>query len=82
MEHADSHKLQLKPEMEKSLHIFPKAELVRQIAAGRFAAAASCEDTDELDGLGVPAAFDKKFEDSGKDCAVYWSWKPPAPKKK
>jgi hypothetical protein len=44
---------------------------------------ASCEDTDALDDLGVPAAFDKKFEDKGQDCAVYWKWKPPAaPKKK
>ena len=83
MEHDDSHKLQLKPEMEKRLHIFPKAELTKQIAAGRFAAVASCEDTDALDDLGVPAAFDKKFEDKGQDCAVYWKWKPPvAPKKK
>ncbi len=83
MEHSDSHKLNLKPGMEKLLHIFPKAELARQVAEGRFAAVASCEDTDELDKLGVGAAFDKKFEDSDQDCAVYWKWKPPAqPKKK
>ncbi|HEY1217624.1 MAG TPA: hypothetical protein VGF03_01715, partial [Bryobacteraceae bacterium] len=83
LEHDDSHKLQLKPELEKSLHIFPKAELIKQIAAGRFAAVASCEDTDEMDELGVSAAFEKKFEDKGKDCAVYWKWKqPPPPKKK
>jgi hypothetical protein len=81
MEHDDSHKLQLKPEMEKRLHIFPKAELSRQIAAGKFAAAGSCEDTDELTDLGVDAAFEKKYEDSDKDCAVYWKWKPPPPKK-
>jgi len=82
MEHDDSHKLQLKPAMETLLHIFPKAALVKQVAAGRFAAAASCEDTDALDDLGVPAAFEKKFEDSGKNCAVYWKWKLPPPTKK
>jgi hypothetical protein len=82
MEHDDSHKLQLKPEMEKMLHIFPKAELTRRIAAGQFAAAASCEDSDELEKLGIVAAFDKHFDDPGKDCAVYWKWKPPATKKK
>jgi len=82
MEHDDSHKLQLKPEMERMLHIFPKAELGRQVAAGKFAAAASCEDSDEMDDIGVPAAFEKKFDDSEKNCAVYWKWKPPAPKKK
>ena len=82
MEHDDSHKLQLKPAMEKMLHIFPKAELARQVTGGRFAAVASCEDTDELEKLGVTAAFAKSFEDSGKDCAVYWEWKPPAPAKK
>lgn len=82
MEHDDSHKLKLKPELEKALHIFPKADLIKQVAAGRFAAVASCEDTDDLGTLGVPDAFDKKYEDKGKDCAVYWKWKPPAPKKK
>ena len=82
MEHDDSHKLKLKPEMEKLLHIFPKAELTQQVAAGRFAAVATCDDADEIEELGVPAAFDKKFDDSGKDCAVYWKWKPPAPPKK
>jgi hypothetical protein len=82
MEHSDAHKLQLKPEMEKMLHIFPRAELMRRIAAGKFAAAASCEDTDDLDKLGVGDAFAKSFEDEGQNCAVYWEWKPPAPKKK
>jgi len=32
----------------KAAAIFPKAELTKQIAAGRFAAVASCEDTDAL----------------------------------
>ena len=82
MEHSDSHKLNLKPQMEKSLHIFPKAELIRKIAAGDFAAVASCEDSDELDKLGVAAAFEKKYEDSEQDCVVYWKWKPPPPPKK
>jgi hypothetical protein len=68
--------------MEKSLHIFPKAELIRKIAAGDFAAVASCEDSDELDKLGVAAAFEKKYEDSEQDCVVYWKWKPPPPPKK
>ena len=81
MEHDDSHKLQLKPGLEKRLHILPKAELSRRIAAGSFSAAASCEDTDELTELGVDAAFEKKYEDEGKNCAVYWKWKPPPPKK-
>jgi hypothetical protein len=82
MEHDDSHKLDLKPDMEKLLHIFPKAELIRRIAAGKFAAVASCDDLDELEKLGVNNAFAKKFQDSDKDCGVYWEWKPPAPTKK
>jgi len=82
MEHDDSHKLALKPEMEKLLHIFPTAELTRRVAAGKFAAVGTCEDTDELEKLGVTKAFAKKFEDSGKDCSVYWEWKPPAPPEK
>jgi hypothetical protein len=82
MEHSDAHKLQLKPAMEKMLHIFPRAELMRRIAAGSFAAAASCEDTDELDKLGVDDAFVKNYQDTGQNCAVYWGWKQPPPKKK
>jgi len=82
MEHSDAHKLQLKPEMESMLHIFPRAELIRRIAAGSFAAAASCEDTDDLDKLGVGDAFAKNFDDEGQNCAVYWGWKAQPPKKK
>jgi hypothetical protein len=82
MEHSDAHKLQLKPALEKMLHIFPRAELTERIAGGKFAAAASCEDTDDLDKLGVGDAFAKNYEDTGQNCAVYWEWKAQAPKKK
>ena len=81
LEHDDSHKLDLSPPLERVLHIFPKAELVRRIGAGKYAAVAGCDDADELEKLGVPNAFAKKLQDSDQDCSVYWEWKPPTPAK-
>jgi hypothetical protein len=75
MESADSHKLTLAPELAKSVHVLSKADLIKEIAAGQFATAESC-DSDEIDKLGLSNVYAKKFD--VKDCSVFWEKKPPA----
>lgn len=79
MEFGYSHKLQLPPERLAALHITPDSELQRQLAAGVFASAATCDDS-----WNDTYALDKTFlhKVSVHDCSVFWGWKPPAPEKK
>jgi len=53
--------------------------LKRQLAAGVFWSAATCDD-DDIDDFGL----DKTFQNQVKvhDCPVFWDWKPPPPDKK
>ena len=70
MEFQFAEKLDLGPERNKLFHIVPRAELDRQIKAGRFAAAALCEDDDQIDKISHLGAFQQRFDQG--DCTVFW----------
>ena len=70
MEFQFAEKLDLGPERNKLFHIVPRAELERQIKAGRFAAAALCDDDDQIDKIAQLRAFRQRFDQG--DCTVFW----------
>jgi len=74
MEFGYSHKLNLPPERLAALHITPEAELQRQVAAGAFASAATCDD-DTINTYALEKTFQHK-EDM-HNCSVFSDWKPP-----
>jgi hypothetical protein len=77
LEHRDSHKLKLDPVLSKKLHVMPKDELKKRVAAGAYATVQSCEDEDITAwGLDDLFAHNAEFE----DCKVFWGLKgsPPA----
>jgi hypothetical protein len=78
MEFGYSHKLNLPPERLAALHITTESELQRQLAAGVFGSAATC-DNDTVDTYSLDKIFQHK-EDL-HDCSVFSNWKPPAPEK-
>jgi hypothetical protein len=53
------------------LHILPKAEVDREIRAGRFATAAVCEDDDRVAEIAATHVYSQKL-DAG-DCTVFWN---------
>lgn len=73
LEYADSHKLELPPARAASLHVLPKSELERWVAAGKFATVATCEDSDRVDELGLPRLYAQKEEI--EECYVFWDKK-------
>ncbi len=71
MELADSHKLELLPAAEAAaLHIVPKSQLDRRVAAGEFDTVATFEDEDTVAELGLPKIYAKKAE--FEECTVFW----------
>ena len=76
MEFDYSHKLNLPAAKLAELHVMTEAEMKRQLAAGVFASAATCDDDDD-EAYGLEKTFQKK--ETVHDCPVYWDWKPPAP---
>ena len=76
MEFDYSHKLKLPPERLAQLHVTTETEMKRQLAAGAFWSAATCDDDDDEE-YGLEQTFQKK--ETVHDCPVYWDWKPPAP---
>ncbi len=76
MEFGYSHKLKLSPERLAALHITPESELQRQLAAGVFTAAATC-DNDTVDTYALAKIF--QHRDDLHDCSVYSDWKRPGP---
>jgi hypothetical protein len=79
MEFGYSHKVELAPAVLAKLHITSEDMQKRQLAAGAFASAATC-DNDTVDEYALDKTFHKKSDLHG--CTVYWDWKPPAPGKK
>lgn len=75
MESEDSHKLNLAPELAAALHIIPKAELDRQLKAGRFGTVANCDDDDTNEQHGIPELFAHK--EKIEECSVFWDFKKP-----
>jgi 4-amino-4-deoxy-L-arabinose transferase-like glycosyltransferase len=76
MEFDYSHKLTLPQERLAQLHVTTESELKRQLAAGVFSSAATCDDDDDEE-YGLEQTFQKK--EMVHDCPVYWDWKAPAP---
>jgi hypothetical protein len=79
LEFQYSQKLELPPERLAALHITPESELKKQVAAGTFWSAATCDD-DMIDDFNLDKAFRNKVK--VHDCSVYWNWKPFAPAEK
>ena len=69
LEFSYSHKLNLAPPLMAQLHIVTQAQLNKMAAAGKFAAAATCDD-DAADEMELPSLYEHKT--SIEDCAVYW----------
>lgn len=74
MEFGYSHKLKLAPAMLAKLHITSEEMQKRELAAGVFASAATCDD-DMVSNYALDKTFHQK-EDL-HDCSVYWDWEPP-----
>ncbi len=74
----DSHKLGLlPPDLARSLHIVPKAEVDRRVAAGVFQTVATFEDDEDiLAAWGLARRYAHK--DAIGDCTVYWGVLPVA----
>lgn len=70
MEFDFAHKLDLGPQRNALFHIVPRAELDRQIKAGRFATAALCDDDDQIANIKQWNVYSQKFEKG--DCTVFW----------
>ncbi|MGA2984629.1 MAG: hypothetical protein ABSG32_12500 [Terriglobia bacterium] len=78
MEFGYSHKLKLPPAVLAELHITSEEMQKRQLAAGAFASAATC-DNDMVNDYALEKTFHQKADTHG--CSVYWDWEPPAPEK-
>jgi hypothetical protein len=79
MEFGYSHKLNLPPNQLAALHITSEAELQKELAAGVFGSAATC-DNDTVDTYALEKIFQHK--DDLHDCSVFSDWKKPAPETK
>jgi len=79
MEFGYSHKLELAPAVLAKLHITSEDMQKKQLAAGAFATAATC-DNDTLGEYALDKTFHQKDDLHG--CSVFWDWEPPAPGKK
>lgn len=71
-ESQDSHGLDLSPQMERELHIFPLKELKRRVQAGEFDTVQTCAgENTKRDKMGLPGPYQHK-EEITEDCEVYW----------
>ncbi len=77
LEFSYSHKLDLPPREAAFFHVISEANLAREIKAGKFDTAQSCND-DEMDRLGLEKAYTHKAD--VRDCTVFWG--PAADQKK
>lgn len=78
MEFGYSHKLKLPARELTELHITSEDMQKRELAAGAFASAATCDD-----GMVADYALDQIFRQKADthDCSVYWDWERPAAEK-
>ena len=74
MEYDDSHKLDLLSPTEAALmHVIRQTDLDREVKAGKFATAQTCDSDDEINRLGLPDIYRQKDEIA--DCTVFWDGK-------
>jgi len=79
LEFQYSQKLDLPSPRLAALHITPESELKKQLTAGAFWSAATCDD-DMIDDFHLDKTFRSKVK--VHDCPVYWNWKPSSPAEK
>jgi hypothetical protein len=70
MEYRDSHKLNLPPEIARSLHILPRSEVERRVKAGLFSTVETCEDDEAVEKLGLKGIYRQSAKFG--DCKVFW----------
>ncbi len=67
-----SHKLNLPPAEAALMHILTEAEVKRQVQAGMFATAYSCDD-DQIDDFGLKKLYQQHVDLD--DCSIFWDRK-------
>jgi hypothetical protein len=72
LELAYTHILKLPPSQEALLHIIGEDELKRQVQAGRFATAYSCDD-DDIESYGLKNLYRQHVD--MEDCSIFWDLK-------
>ncbi len=70
MEYADSHKLQLPPEVARRLHVVSRSEVERWVKAGVFSTVETCEDEETIEKLGLKRTYSQSA--AFGDCQVFW----------
>ena len=70
LEYADTHKLHLSKDLEKTLHIFSKEELAEKVKSGYYDTVATCEDDDKMVEQNLPTLYKQKV--TLGDCSVFW----------
>jgi hypothetical protein len=70
MELADSHKLEMPPDLAAQRHILPSSVLERQVKAKRFDTIQTCGDDEQVEKWGYAKLYHEKAEI--EDCTVYW----------
>lgn len=75
MEFSYSHTVNVDPAFAALVHVIPREELKRQVAAGAYQTIESADDDDELDDLGIPPLYAQRVEMS--ECDIFWGLKKP-----
>ena len=73
MEFSYSHTVNVDPAFGARVHVVPRAELIRQIAAGSFQTIESADDEDEIAALGIPPLYRQHTEIF--ECDIFWDLK-------
>jgi hypothetical protein len=73
MEFSYSHTVNVDPAFGARVHVLPRAELIRQIAAGAFQTIETADDEDEIKDLGIPPLYKQHTEVI--ECEIYWDLK-------
>jgi hypothetical protein len=62
--------IDLPPDLARILHIVPLEELDRRAAAGVFATVSTCEESEQIEALGLPRIF--RHQEAVGACHVFW----------
>jgi len=72
LELSNSHKVDLGPQENALLHILKEAEVKREVQAGMFATAYSC-DEDDIKDYGLVSLYRQRVD--MEDCSIFWERK-------
>jgi len=73
LEFSYSHTVNVDPAFGALVHVLPRAELIRMIAAGAFQTIETADDEDEINDLGIPPLYRQRTEIS--ECDIFWDLK-------